>query len=62
MGYSNRESIVLSFPQDGVQLVSTVLAGAVSQLLPNTRCALMIVANVIVLIGSALVESMFNPR
>ncbi|KAJ5719407.1 pantothenate transporter, partial [Penicillium malachiteum] len=59
MGYSSRESIVLSFPQDGVQLVSTVLAGAVSQIFPNTRCTLMITANVIVLIGSVLVEILY---
>lgn len=57
MGYSDRESVVISFPTDAVQLFSVVAAGAIAQLIPNTRIALMIFTNVIVLIGSVLVES-----
>ncbi|CAI7590541.1 unnamed protein product [Penicillium pancosmium] len=58
MGYSDRESVVMSMPSNAVQLASNVVAGTVSQLLPNSRCAMMISANAIVLIGSALVETL----
>lgn len=52
----------MSMPSNAVQLASNVVAGTVSQLLPNSRCAMMISANAIVLIGSALVESMSHSR
>jgi ACS family allantoate permease-like MFS transporter len=50
----------MSFPEDAIQLCSVVVAGIFAQLVPNSRCALMIVANTIVLIGAVLVDSKYN--
>jgi hypothetical protein len=50
----------MSFPEDAIQLCSVVIAGIFAQLVPNSRCALMIVANTIVLIGAVLVDSKCN--
>lgn len=60
MGYSDRKAVIMSMPSHAVHLLSNIVAGMVSQMVPNSRCAMMITANVIVLIGSALVESMFQ--
>lgn len=50
----------MSFPEDSIQLCSVVIAGIASQVFSNFRCALMIIANTIVLIGAVLVSS--KPR
>ena len=57
LGYSDREAVIISYPCDAVQLVSVVASGILAQAIPNIRIALMIITNVIVLIGSVLVES-----
>jgi ACS family allantoate permease-like MFS transporter len=49
----------MSFPEDTIQLFSVVVAGIFAQVVPNSRCALIIVANAIVLIGAVLVNSKF---
>lgn len=46
----------MSYPCDAVQLTSVVVSGVLAQAIPNIRIALMIVTNIIVLIGSVLVE------
>lgn len=61
LGYSNRETIVMGMPADGIQLIVNVLAGVISQVIPNTRCLMMILSNIIVLIGSVLIQSEFYP-
>lgn len=59
LGYSDRGAVLMSFPCDGIQTVSNIIAGVITQLVPNSRCAMMIATNVIVLIGSALIDSRF---
>ena len=49
----------MSFPEDTIQLCSVIVAGIFAQVIPNSRCALMIIANTIVLIGAVLVNSKF---
>lgn len=61
LGYSDRETVVMGIPCDGIQLLIIVLAGIISQVIPNTRWMMMILANIIVLIGSVLIESKFYP-
>ncbi|CAL5868794.1 uncharacterized protein PFLUO_LOCUS3021 [Penicillium psychrofluorescens] len=58
LGYSNRETIVMGMPADGIQLIVNVLAGVISQVIPNTRCLMMILSNIIVLIGSVLIQTL----
>ncbi|KAN0112527.1 putative pantothenate transporter [Hyaloscypha variabilis] len=58
LGYSDRQATLMSFPEDAIQLCSVVVAGIFAQLVPNSRCALMIVANTIVLIGAVLVDTL----
>ena len=60
-GYSDRQTTLMSFPEDAIQLFSVVVAGFASQAIPNSRCALMIVANTVVLIGAVLVDSELCP-
>lgn len=50
----------MSFPEDAIQLCSVVVAGIISQLVPNSRCVLMIITNTIVLISAVLVDSEFE--
>jgi ACS family allantoate permease-like MFS transporter len=57
LGYSDRDVTLMSFPEDSIQLLSVVVAGIASQMIPNSRCALMILANTVVLIGAVLVDS-----
>lgn len=57
LGYSDRQATLMSFPEDAIQLFSVVVAGFAAQAIPNSRCALMILANTIVLIGAVLVDS-----
>lgn len=59
LGYSDRGAVLISFGCDGIQTVSTILAGIITQLVPNSRCAMMIATNAIVLVGSALIDSKF---
>lgn len=57
LGYSDRRATLMSFPEDTIQLCSVIVAGIFAQVVPNSRCALMIVANIIVLVGAVLVNS-----
>lgn len=57
LGYSDREAVVMSFAFDAIQLTSVVASGLFGQFIPNCRIALMLINNVIVLVGSVLVES-----
>ncbi|KAJ5825566.1 pantothenate transporter [Penicillium riverlandense] len=59
LGYSDRETVVMGMPANGIQLLINVLAGVISQVIPNTRCMMMILANIIVLIGSVLIEILY---
>lgn len=58
LGYSDRQATLMSFPEDSIQLCSVVIAGIASQVFSNFRCALMIIANAIVLIGAVLVSTL----
>ncbi|XWW92704.1 hypothetical protein V2A60_000629 [Cordyceps javanica] len=58
LGYSDRQAVIMSFPCDAVQLFSVVTAGAIAQAIPNVRIATMILTNIVVLIGSVLVEKL----
>ena len=60
LGYSDRETTLMALPEDAIHLMSVVVAGVISQTVPNSRCAMMIVSNVIVLIGAVLVGSEFT--
>ena len=51
----------MALPEDAIHLMSVVVAGVISQTVPNSRCALMIVSNIIVLIGAVLVGSKLPP-
>ncbi|KAE8151605.1 major facilitator superfamily domain-containing protein [Aspergillus avenaceus] len=62
MGFSSRRAVLLANPSHAVQLMSNVIAGAFASLIPNSRCAMMIFTNVIVLIGSVLLETLPSPR
>lgn len=48
----------MSFPEDTIQLCSVIVAGIASQMIPNCRCALMIISNTVVLIGAVLVNTL----
>lgn len=60
LGYSDRGSVLISFGCDGIQTASTIIAGIITQCVSNSRCAMMIATNVIVLVGSALIDSKFR--
>ena len=57
LGYTERKTVLMAFPEDAIHFMSVIVAGVISQTVPNSRCALMIITNVIVLIGAVLVGS-----
>jgi uncharacterized membrane-anchored protein len=57
LGYSDRQATLKSFPEDTIQLLLVIATGIFSQIVPNSRCVLVIIANTIVLIGAVLVNS-----
>ncbi|KAJ9137556.1 Pantothenate transporter [Pleurostoma richardsiae] len=58
LGYDDRQTVLMAFPEDAVHLMSVIVAGVISQTVPNSRCAMMIVTNIIVLVGSVLVGTL----